>query len=139
MERRLQRRQELRDLSPHDPSLTGLTPMQATTTVITAEDARTRLDLAELLRYRDLLLVLAYRDYRVRYAQTFVGLAWAFLQPTATLLIFSVVFGRAVGIDTGAIPYPVFAVCGMAAWSYFAYVVSQSGTSIIGAQEMIRK
>lgn len=93
----------------------------------------------ELLRYRDLLLVLAYRDYRVRYAQTFLGLAWAFLQPTATLLIFSIIFGRAVGIDTGAVPYPLFAVCGMAAWSYFAYVFSQSGTSIIGAQEMIKK
>jgi len=113
--------------------------MQTTITVITAEDGRTRLDLAELLRYRDLLLVLAYRDYRVRYAQTLVGLAWAFVQPTVTLLIFSIVFGRAVGIDTGAVPYPLFAVCGMAAWSYFAYVVSQSGTSIIGAQEMIKK
>src|SRR6185295_7723315 len=43
------------------------------------------------------------------------------------------------GIDTGGIPYPLFAVCGMAAWSYFAYVVSQSGMSIIGAQEMIKK
>ena len=117
----------------------GRAPMQTTTTVIMADDGRTRLDLGELLRYRDLLLVLAYRDYRVRYAQTFLGLAWAFLQPTATLAIFSVVFGRAVGIDTGAVPYPLFAVCGMAAWSYFAYVVSQSGTSIIGAQEMIKK
>jgi lipopolysaccharide transport system permease protein len=117
----------------------GRSPMQTTTTVITADDGRTRLDLGELLQYRDLLLVLAYRDYRVRYAQTFLGLAWAFLQPTATLLIFSIVFGRAMGIDTGAIPYPLFAVCGMAAWSYFAYVVSQSGTSIIGAQEMIKK
>jgi lipopolysaccharide transport system permease protein len=117
----------------------GRTRMQTTATVITAEDGRTRLNLAELLRYRDLLLVLAYRDYRVRYAQTFLGLAWAFLQPTVTLLIFSIVFGRAVGIDTGAVPYPLFAVCGMAAWSYFAYVVSQSGTSIIGAQETIKK
>lgn len=117
----------------------GRTRMQTTITVITADDRGTRLDLGELLRYRDLFLVLAYRDYRVRYAQTFLGLAWALLQPTATLLIFSIVFGRAVGIDTGAIPYPLFAVCGMAAWSYFAFVVSQSGTSIIGAQEMIKK
>ena len=113
--------------------------MQTPTTVITADVWRTRLDLGELLRYRDLFLVLAYRDYRVRYAQTFLGLAWAFLQPIVTLLIFSIIFGRAVGIATGDVPYPLFAVCGMAAWSYFAYVVSQSGTSIIGAQEMIKK
>jgi lipopolysaccharide transport system permease protein len=117
----------------------GCTRMPTTATVITADDRRTRLDLGQLLRYRDLLLVLAYRDYRVRYAQTFLGLAWAFLQPAATLLVFSIVFGRAVGIDAGAIPYPLFAACGMAAWSYFAYVVSESGTSIIGAQEMIKK
>lgn len=116
----------------------GRTRMQTTTTVITADDEN-RLDLGELLRYRDLLLLLAYRDYRVRYAQTFLGLAWAFLQPTATLLIFSIVFGRAMSIDTGAISYPLFAVCGMAAWSYFAYVVSHAGTSIIGAQEMLKK
>jgi len=107
--------------------------------IIDANDTRTRLNLGELLRYRDLFLVLVYRDYRVRYAQTLLGLAWAFLQPTATLLIFSIVFGKAVGIDTGAVPYPLFAVCGMAVWSYFAYVLSQSGTSIIGAQEMIKK
>jgi len=96
-------------------------------------------DLAELYRYRDLFLVLAYRDYRVRYAQTFLGMMWAFLQPAAMLLVFSLVFGRAVGIDTGDVPYPLFAVSGMATWSYFAYVLSQSGTSIIGAQEMVKK
>ncbi len=113
--------------------------MPTRTTVITADDARARLELAELFRYRDLLLVLAYRDYRVRYAQTLLGLMWAFLQPTATLVILSIVFGQAMRIDTGAVPYPLFALCGMASWSYFAYVVGQSGTSIIGAQEMIKK
>lgn len=97
------------------------------------------LGLGDIIRYRDLFLVLAYRDYRVRYAQTFLGLSWAFLQPAATLLIFTLVFGRAIGIDTGSVPYPLFAVCGMAAWSYFAYVLSQSGTSIIASQEMVKK
>ena len=113
--------------------------MRSPTIVITADGRQGRPDLREMIRYRDLLWVLAYRDYRVRYAQTFLGLTWAFLQPTATLLIFALVFGRAVGIDTGAVPYPLFAVCGLAAWSYFAYVLSQSGTSIIGAQEMVKK
>lgn len=109
------------------------------TIVIDADRPRTGLDLGELIRYRDLFTALAYRDYRVRYAQTFLGFTWAFLQPTATLIIFTVVFGRAARIDTGPVPYPLFAVCGMAAWSYFAYVLSQSGTSLIGAQEMIKK
>ncbi len=114
-------------------------PVETDRIVITADGGGTGLGLGELVRYRDLLVVLAYRDYRVRYAQTFLGLMWAFLQPAATLLIFSVVFGRAVGIDTGAVPYPLFAASGMAVWSYFAYVLGQSGTSIIGAQEMIKK
>jgi lipopolysaccharide transport system permease protein len=50
-----------------------------------------------------------------------------------------VVFGRAVKVDTGSIPYPVFAICGMTAWTYFSFVLNQSGNSIIGAQEMVKK
>lgn len=97
------------------------------------------LDIKELLEYGDLFLILAYRDLRVRYAQTFLGLFWAFLQPAATLLIFILIFGKAVGVDTGEVPYPLFALTGMAAWAYFSFVLSQSGQSIIGAQEMVKK
>jgi lipopolysaccharide transport system permease protein len=107
--------------------------------VVDASKRGFSLNLKELLEYRDLFLILAYRDLRVRYAQTFLGLAWAFLQPAATLLIFTVVFGRAVKVDTGGIPYPVFAITGMAAWTYFSFVLNQSGNSIIGAQEMVKK
>lgn len=108
-------------------------------TVVDANKRSFSLNLKELLHYRDLFLILAYRDLRVRYAQTFLGIAWAFIQPLFTLLIFSVVFGRAVKVDTGSVPYPVFALCGMTAWSYFAFVLNQSGSSIIGAQEMVQK
>lgn len=108
-------------------------------TVVDAKSSPFRLNLRELWAYRDLFIILAYRDLRVRYAQTFLGLFWAFIQPAATLLIFTVVFGRAVKVDTGDIPYPVFAIAGMSAWSYFAFVLNQSGNSIIGAQEMVKK
>jgi lipopolysaccharide transport system permease protein len=108
-------------------------------TVVDANRQKLSLNLRELRNYQDLFLVLAYRDLRVRYAQTFLGLFWAFLQPAATLLIFTVVFGKAVQVDTGGVPYPLFAICGMAAWSYFSFVLNQSGNSIIGAQEMIKK
>jgi len=83
--------------------------------------------------------VLAYRDLRVRYAQTFLGLLWAFIQPLSTLLIISVVFGRFVKVDTGGIPYPVFAIIGVSLWTYFSFVLTQSGGSVIGAQEMVKK
>jgi len=108
-------------------------------TIIDANHKGLRLNIRELLDYRDLFLILAYRDLKVRYAQTFLGLAWAVLQPLATLIIFTVVFGTVAKVDTGTIPYPLFAICGMAAWSYFSFVLNQSGNSIIGAQEMVKK
>lgn len=97
------------------------------------------LNIKELIRYKDLFYILAYRDLRVRYAQTFLGFLWALLQPAATLLIFILVFGLAIDIDTGGVPYPLFAICGISMWSYFSFVLNQSGNSIIGAQEMIKK
>lgn len=107
--------------------------------VVDADKKGLQLNLKELYAYKDLFLILAYRDLRVRYAQTFLGLFWAFIQPAATLLIFTVVFGKAVKVDTGDIPYPVFAISGMSAWAYFSFVLNQSGNSIIGAQEMVKK
>ena len=98
-----------------------------------------KLNLKELIHYKDLFLILAYRDLKVRYAQTFLGLLWAILQPLATLLIFTLIFGRAIKVDTGTIPYPVYAMAGMSAWAYFSFVLSQSGNSIIGAGEMVKK
>lgn len=93
----------------------------------------------EILHYRDLLLTLAYRDFRVRYAQTLLGFLWAFIQPLFTLGIFYLIFSQAIQIDTGNVPYLVFALTGLSAWSYFAFVMSQSGGSIINAQEMVKK
>jgi lipopolysaccharide transport system permease protein len=107
--------------------------------VVDADKKGLKLNLKELVQYKDLFLILAYRDLRVRYAQTFLGFFWAFLQPASTLLIFTIVFGKAVKVDTGGVPYPIFAICGMAAWSYFSFVLNQSGNSIIGAQEMVKK
>lgn len=109
--------------------------------IIDANRNRFGLNLKELFAYRDLFLILAYRDLRVRYAQTFLGVLWAVLQPLFTLVIFTVVFGRAVGVDKQipGIPYALYAACGMSAWTYFAFVMNQAGNSIIGAQGMIQK
>ncbi|MCB0812112.1 MAG: hypothetical protein KDB87_02940, partial [Flavobacteriales bacterium] len=96
-------------------------------------------DLREVFAHRDLFLTLAYRDVRVRYAQTMLGLGWALFQPLATLLIMVLVFGRAVKVDTQGVPYSLFAITGISAWSYFAFVLKESGSSLIGAQEMVRK
>ena len=107
--------------------------------VVDANKSSFSLNLKELFSYRDLFLILAYRDLRVRYAQTFLGVTWTVLQPLITLAIFTLVFGRFVNVDTGSVPYPVFALCGMVAWTYFSFVMNHSGNSIIGAQEMVKK
>lgn len=107
--------------------------------IIEAQKGRVVLNLSELIFYKDLFWVLAYRDFRIRYAQTYLGLLWAIIQPLATLLIFTLVFGNTIKVDTQGVPYPLFALAGMCAWNYFSFVLTQAGTSIVGAQQMIQK
>lgn len=95
--------------------------------------------LKEIYQYKDLFYTLAWREFRIRYAQTFLGFLWAFLQPVATLFIFFFVFGKAIKVDTGSIPYPVFAMVGMTAWTYFSFVVSNAGKSLVSESSMIKK
>jgi lipopolysaccharide transport system permease protein len=108
-------------------------------TIIEANKKGLGLDLKELFQYKDLFFVLSYRDFKVKYAQTFLGFLWAFIQPLFTLIIFTFVFGKAVKVDTGNIPYPLFALAGLFPWTYFATVMSQAGNSVIGAQNLIKK
>lgn len=98
-----------------------------------------QLNLKELFKYKDLFYTLSHRDFKVKYAQTFLGFVWAFIKPILTLGVFVLVFSKGIQIDTGGIPYPLFAICGLAAWTYFSTVMSDSGNSIIGAQSMVQK
>ncbi len=96
-------------------------------------------NLKEVFRYKDLLYTLAYRDFRVRYAQTFLGFLWSFAKPLATLGVLFIIFGKAVKVDTQGVPYPLFAICGMSAWTYFSFVMTQAGSSLIFSQNMLKK
>lgn len=95
-------------------------------------------NIKELVRYKDLFWTLAWRDFKVRYAQTTIGLLWAILQPIVTIAILALVFGKFVGVET-EVPYLLFNVTGMAIWTYFSFVLSNSGNSIITSQAMIKK
>ncbi len=106
--------------------------------IIDANKRRIIPDFKELFRYKDLFLTLSWRDFRVRYAQTTIGLLWAVLQPVVTLLILSLVFGKFVGVKT-EVPHLLFTVAGMSIWTYFSYVMTNSGNSIIASQEMVKK
>ena len=108
-------------------------------TIIDANKSALSLDLKELFQYKDLFYTLAYRDFKVRYAQTFLGLAWGFIQPAMTLVVFGLLFGQGLQVDTGGVPYLLFASCGLAGWTYFSTVMGEAGNSIIGAQGMVQK
>lgn len=107
-------------------------------TIIDANKRGILPDFKEVLRYKDLFLTLAWRDFKVRYAQTTIGLLWAIVQPVVTLLLLSLVFGRFVGVETKT-PHLLFTVAGMSIWTYFSYVMTNSGVSIIASQEMVKK
>lgn len=98
-----------------------------------------RLNLKELWEYRELLFFLVWRDVKVRYKQTLLGVAWAVLQPLLTMLVFTVFFGRLAGVPSDGIPYPVFTYCALLPWQIFAYALTESGNSLVSNQSLITK
>ena len=95
--------------------------------------------LKEVWAYRELLLMLAYRDFKVKYAQAFLGFSWAILNPLINLILLSFVFHKVADVQTEGIPPLLFTMAGIAGWTYFAEVFTSAGDSILGAQRMIKK
>ena len=93
----------------------------------------------ELWTHRELLYFLMWRDVKVRYKQTFLGAAWAIIQPLLTMLVFTFIFGRVAKIDSHGIPYPVFAYAALLPWTFFANAITSSGNSIVGSANLITK
>lgn len=93
----------------------------------------------ELLRARELLRTLAERDLRVRYKQAVLGMAWAVLSPVMLMLIFTLLFSRAIKVDTGGAPYPLFAYLGLLPWTFFSSSVSTGGQSLLANIPLLNK
>src|SRR5256885_17152582 len=89
------------------------------------------LGLGELWQYRELFYFFTWRDIKVKYKQTYLGIAWAVLQPLALMLIFTLIFARGWHIDTGDLPYPIFVLPGLILWNLFSSSVSHAGASMI--------
>ncbi len=100
-----------------------------------------KINFHELYTYRDLLYFLVWRDLKVRYKQTALGVAWAIIQPLFTMLIFTLFFGKLAGIEsqTGGVPYPVFVYAGLLLWTFFANSVTNSGNSLVGSSHLLSK
>jgi len=88
---------------------------------------------------REMLYFLIWRDIKVRYKQTFFGVAWAILQPVVSVLIFTVVFGVFAQIPTDGVPYILFAYSGMLPWQLFSYSLTESTNSVVMNQQIIKK
>lgn len=103
------------------------------------EAAGVQLNLADLWAYRELLYFLTWRDIKVRYKQTLMGVAWVVLQPLLTMVIFTLVFTRFVKLDEGAIPYPLFAYAGLLLWTFFSISITSGTHSLISNTSLVTK
>jgi lipopolysaccharide transport system permease protein len=93
----------------------------------------------ELWQHRELLYFLTWRDIKVRYKQTVVGVAWALLQPLAIALSLTLFLGRVVHGAPSSLPYPVFACAGMVLWQLFAQGITESSNSVVNNERLITK
>jgi lipopolysaccharide transport system permease protein len=97
------------------------------------------LDLRELWAYRELLYFLVWRDVKVRYKQTALGMAWAILQPFITMVVFTLVFKKVADLPSDGLPYPIFVYTALLPWNLFAGAVTRSSASVVGQSNLISK
>ena len=97
------------------------------------------LDLSELWAYRELIYFLTWRDIKVRYKQTAIGVVWAVLQPLAMMIVFTLFFGKLAGIPSEGVPYPLFAYAALLPWQLFSRTLSESTNSLITDQRLITR
>jgi lipopolysaccharide transport system permease protein len=94
----------------------------------------------ELWNYRDLFIILAWRDFKVRYRQTIIGVAWAVLRPLITMAVFTMLFSRIAQLPSGGdVPYAVMVFAAMLPWYFFASTLQESSQSLINSANIITK
>ncbi|MGE3277338.1 MAG: ABC transporter permease [Vicinamibacterales bacterium] len=96
-------------------------------------------DLAEIWQFRELLLTLVARELRLRYAQTWVGIAWVVLKPVVTMALLYAIFGVAADLPTDGLPGPVFFFAGLMLWFFFSGAITDSKDSLVANADLIRK
>jgi len=97
------------------------------------------LNLKELWNYRELFYIFAWRDIKVRYKQTFLGIAWVLFQPLVSMVVFTIFFGNFAKIPSGNLPYPLFVLCGLVFWTFFSNTLSFASNSLVSNENIIKK
>ncbi|TAJ87527.1 ABC transporter permease [Reyranella sp.] len=94
----------------------------------------------DLWRYRELFFILAWRDVAIRYKQTVIGLAWAFVRPFMTMVVFTVVFGKIAKLPTeGTAPYAVLVFAGLLPWTLASSILNDASGSVTGNAQLVSK
>jgi lipopolysaccharide transport system permease protein len=97
------------------------------------------IDFKELWSYKDLLYFFTWRDIKVRYKQTVLGVLWAIFQPFITMIVFSIFFGKFAKMPSDGIPYPIFVYTGLVLWTFFSQALTNASGSMTANQSMIQK
>ena len=108
-------------------------------TIIQPPSGWVSLGLRELWEYRDLFYFLVWKDVKTRYAQSVLGIGWAVIQPVFSMIVFTVIFGRLVNVDSDGVPYPIFSYAALVPWTFFAYGLQQSSNSLVGSSNLLKK
>src|SRR5215831_722776 len=109
------------------------------TTVVQPRRAFWNLELRDLWEYRELLFFLVWRDVKVRYKQTALGVAWAVLQPLLLMAVFTIFLGRLAGASAPDVPYPLFVFAGLLPWTFFAAALVGGGASVVNSEHLVTK
>jgi lipopolysaccharide transport system permease protein len=96
-------------------------------------------DIKELWQYRELLVFLVWREFKIRYKQTMIGVLWAGFQPLATMVVFSVFFGKLAKMPSDGVPYPLFVFSGLIFWQFFSGALVDTAESLVRYQGIITK
>lgn len=97
------------------------------------------LDLKELAEYRDLFLFFVWRNIRIRYAQSSLGIGWALIQPLFSMLVFTVIFGQVAKVDSNGVPYAIFSFSALVPWTYFSNAVTEGSASLVTNANLLSK
>jgi lipopolysaccharide transport system permease protein len=108
-------------------------------TIIKPKKTFTFDDIREIWQYRELMYFFAWRDIKVRYKQTVVGIAWAVFQPLFTMLVFSIFFGKFAKMPSDDIPYPIFVYVGLLLWQFFSFSLSDISKCLVDNKDIITK
>ena len=107
--------------------------------VIEAETGWVPVHLSELWEYRELLYFFVWRELKIRYKQTLLGVAWAVIQPLFTMVVFTVIFSRLAKVPSDGLPYPVFSFCALLPWQLFSFALTESSNSVVAQQRLLTK